>query len=90
MNKNPLFKPISPLYVWFWFVQFLVALCIVGYWIEIFSHHPVWLAERIPAAVVTTILFAIANFLIFRSRVVGVVGSVICWALCMMLMITTL
>lgn len=90
MNENPLFKPISPLYVWFWFVQLLVALCIVGYWIQVLGHHPFWLMDRIPVAVITTVLFVIANFLYFRRRVFGVIGSVVCWLLCELLMAPTL
>ena len=90
MNLNPLFKPISPLYVWFWFVQLLVGFCIAGYWIQALGDHAFWLTDRIPVAAVTTVLFAIANVLIFRRRVVGVIGSVLCWLLCVLLMLPTL
>jgi hypothetical protein len=79
MNKNPLFEPISPLTVWFWFLQLLTALCITGYWIEVFSQHLVSLTESIPVAACGTILFVVANFLIFRYRFFGVLGSVISW-----------
>jgi hypothetical protein len=77
---NPLFKPMSPLMGWFILMELITAACIVGYWIEYFSHgiRPWEHGELGPIA---TGLFVVSNGLLFRHRRWAVAGLVACWLL---------
>jgi len=90
MNKSSLFQPISPLTVWFWFVQLLMVVGIVDYWLEMFSHHSPWLIEKVPLAAGGTALFVIASLLIFRHRLIGALLWIIGWIFCALLRVPTL
>ena len=79
--QNPLIGPVSPLRMWFWLLQSLAAACIVGYWIQVFGHFERWQMQVNYIGVYATVLFVISNIVFFRSRMLGIIGSVICWIL---------
>ena len=79
VKASSLFKSVSPMWGWFCLLQLIAGLSIVAFWIEWFTHPSVLLAERSLCAAAATGVFIFSNCVIFRSRKLGIMGSLAAW-----------